>query len=99
MADNLAASVAGSPCCAAGSCARHRVPRFLLEPSSRRHWQVIGVSLGLCVVIELILVPRFYNHFIDLHAYWEGTAAWTHGRDLYGSLSSPSAGWVPDFIY
>lgn len=71
----------------------------MLAPSSRRHWQVIGGSLALCVVIELVLVPMFYNHFIDLHAYWEGTAAWTQGRDLYGSLSSPSAGRVPDFIY
>jgi alpha-1,2-mannosyltransferase len=99
MADDRAASAAGSPRRAAGSGLRHRVSRFVLEPSSRRHWQVIGVSLALCVVIELILVPTFYNHFIDLHAYWEGNAAWADGRDLYGSLSSRSAGWVPDFIY
>jgi alpha-1,2-mannosyltransferase len=99
MAEDLAASVVGSPRRAAESRPRHRVSRFVLDPSSRRHWQVIGVSLALCVVIELILVPIFYNHFIDLHAYWQGNAAWTQGRDLYGSLSSRSAGWVPDFIY
>lgn len=98
VAEDLAGA-AGSPRRAAGSRARHRVLRFVLEPSSRRHWQVIGVNLALCVVIELILVPIFYNHFIDLHAYWEGNAAWTQGRDLYGSLSSRSAGRVPDFIY
>lgn len=70
-----------------------------MEPSSRRHWQVIGVTIAVLVVIELILVPNFYNNFIDLHAYWEGTAVWGRGGDLYGSLSSRSAGWVPDFIY
>jgi alpha-1,2-mannosyltransferase len=98
-AQDSAASVAGSSRRAVGSRPRHRVSRFVLEPSSRRHWQVIGVSVALSVVIELILVPMFHNHFIDLHAYWEGSAAWTHGRDLYGSLSSRSAGRVPDFIY
>ncbi|HEX6359314.1 glycosyltransferase 87 family protein [Actinophytocola sp.] len=51
------------------------------------------------MVIELILVPLFYNHFIDLSAYWEGTAAWTNGGDLYGSLSSRWVSEVPDFIY
>ncbi|OLF15031.1 hypothetical protein BU204_24060 [Actinophytocola xanthii] len=70
-----------------------------MDPSSRRHWQVIGVSIALCVAIELILVPRFYNHFIDLNAYWQGNVAWADGRDLYGPLSSPSVGWVPNFIY
>jgi alpha-1,2-mannosyltransferase len=98
-AEDLAAGPDGSPRHATGSRLRHRVSGFVLEPTSRRHWQVIGVSVALCVIIELILVPNFYNNFIDLHAYWEGTAVWADGRDLYGSLSSRSAGWVPDFIY
>ena len=98
-AEDLAAGPGGSPRRAAGSRLRHRVSSFVLEPTSRRHWQVIGVSVALSVIIELILVPRFYNNFIDLHAYWEGTAVWEDGRDLYGSLSSRSAGWVPNFIY
>jgi alpha-1,2-mannosyltransferase len=99
VAEDLAACAAGSPRRAAGARPRHEVSGFVLERSSRRHWQVIGVSIALSVVIELILVPMFYNHFIDLHAYREGNAAWTHGRDLYGPLSSRSAGRVPDFIY
>jgi alpha-1,2-mannosyltransferase len=103
MADDLRtgeglAGATGSPRRAAGSGLRHRVSGFVLEPSSRRHWQVIGISLAVCVVIELVLVPNFYNHFIDLLAYWEGFNAWTNGQDPYGSLSS-RWGWVPDFIY
>jgi alpha-1,2-mannosyltransferase len=99
MAEDLMAGATGSPRRAAGSRALYRLSELVLAASSRRHWQIIGVSLVLSVVIELVLVPNFYNHFIDLHAYWAGNAAWTDGRDLYGSLSSPSAGWVPDFIY
>jgi alpha-1,2-mannosyltransferase len=99
-AQDLAASAAGPSRPIAGPrLLRHRVVGFVLAPSSRRHWQVIGVSLAVTVVLELILVPAFYNHFIDLHAYWQGTAVWMDGRDLYGPLSSRSAGWVPDFIY
>ncbi|TDV49696.1 glycosyltransferase family 87 protein [Actinophytocola oryzae] len=78
---------------------RERARDFVLAPSSRRHWQVVGVSLAVVVVLELVLVPTFHNHFIDLHAYWQGNAAWSQGRDLYGSLSSRAVGWVPDFIY
>jgi alpha-1,2-mannosyltransferase len=99
MAEDLAVNVAGSPRPALGTRPGQRVSRFVLAPSSRRHWQVIGVSFAVCVLIELVLVPNFYNHFIDLHAYWEGNAVWLDGGDLYGRLSSPSAGWVPDFIY
>jgi alpha-1,2-mannosyltransferase len=99
MAEDLAAATDDSSRRDAGPHLRHRLSRFVLEPTSRRHWQVIGVSLAFAVAIELVLVPRFTNNFIDLHAYWEGTAAWADGRDLYGPLSSRSAGWVPGFIY
>lgn len=99
VAEDLAAGLDGAPRRATEPGPYDRLLRFVLDSSSRRHWQVIGVSIALCVVIELILVPIFYNHFIDLHAYWQGNVAWTHGRDLYGPLSSRSAGRVPDFIY